>query len=113
VSKITISICKVYKNTGRFRFHRKKTKPSWKHYFLSDDYTDEYTFGTEWISNIKAMILKRKVHRIRKYLCTEFVLVTIVAVFIQKEKLPNAQFVIIIVAHQSKIHPINNHKQVI
>ncbi len=61
----------MYRNTGRFRFHRKKTKPAWKHYFLSDDYTDEYTFGTEWISNIKAMILKRKVYKVRKYLCTE------------------------------------------
>jgi len=71
VSKITLSVCKVYKNTGRFRFHRKKTKPSWKHYFLSDDYTDEYTFGTEWISNIKAMILKRNVYKIRKYICLE------------------------------------------
>jgi len=71
VTKITLSVCKVYKNTGRFRIHRKKTKPAWKHYFLSDDYTDEYTFGTEWVSAIKAMILKLNVHKVRKAICLE------------------------------------------
>jgi len=37
VSKITFSVCKVYKNTGRFRFHRKKIKPA----FCPDDEEDE------------------------------------------------------------------------
>jgi len=68
VSKITLSVCKVYRNTGSFRFHRKKTMKHWKHYFI--DLEDE-KFGTEWISAFKAMILKRKVYKIRKYLCTE------------------------------------------
>jgi len=68
VSKITLSVCRVYKNTGSFRFHRKKTKKHWKHYFID---LDNEVFGTEWISSIKAMILKRKVYKIRKYLCTE------------------------------------------
>jgi len=40
--KITLAVSKCYKNEGRFRFHRKKTKQSWKHFFLSDDYTEEY-----------------------------------------------------------------------
>ena len=71
MGKITLSVCKVYKNTGRFRFHRKKTKPAWKHFFLSDDYTDEFTFGTEWISAIKAMILKRHVYIARRSYCFE------------------------------------------
>ncbi len=71
MTKITLAVCKVYKNTGRFRFHRKKTKQAWKHYFLSDDYTDEYTFGTEWVSSFKAGILKLKVHKIRKFICPE------------------------------------------
>ncbi len=42
-------MCKAYKNSGRFRFHRKKTKQAWKHYFI--DLEDE-KFGTEWISSI-------------------------------------------------------------
>jgi len=71
VSKITIAVCKVYRNTGRFRFHRKKTKKAWKHYFLSDDYTDELTFGTEWVNSITAKFLKLKKHHKRYYICTE------------------------------------------
>jgi len=69
VSKVTISVCKVYKNTGRFRFHRKKTKPAWKHYFLSDDYTDEYTFGTEWVDSVTAQFLKLKKRHKRMCIC--------------------------------------------
>ena len=69
--KITLSVCKVYKNTGRFRFHRKKTKPAWKHYFLSNDYTDEYTFDTEWVSSIRARILKLNIWKKRKAYCFE------------------------------------------
>jgi len=61
----------VYRNTGRFRFHRKKTKPAWKQYFLSDDYTDEYTFGTEWVDSVKAQFLKLKKWHLRKFLCPE------------------------------------------
>jgi len=68
VTKITLSVCRVYKNTGSFRFHRKKTKKHWKHYFI--DLEDE-TFGTEWISSIKAMILKLNVYKVRKAYCFE------------------------------------------
>ena len=71
MGKITISVCKAYKNSGRFRFHRKKTKPAWKHYFLSDDYTDEYTFGTEWVDSIKAQFLKLKKWHKRYFVCPE------------------------------------------
>jgi len=70
VTKITISISKVYKNSGSFRFHRKKTKKGWKHYFLSDDYTDEYTFGTEWVDSVKAQFLKLKKHHKRLCICS-------------------------------------------
>ncbi len=66
MTKITLSVCKVFKNTGSFRFHRKKTKKHWKHYFI--DLEDE-TFGTEWISNIKAMILKLKKRHKRMCIC--------------------------------------------
>jgi len=59
----------VYKNSGSFRFHRKKTKPAWKHYFLSDDYTDEFTFGTEWVDSITAQFLKLKKRHKRYFIC--------------------------------------------
>jgi len=71
VSKITIGVSKVYKNSGLFRSHRKKTKPAWKHYFISDDYTDEYTFGTEWVDAITAQFLKLKKWHLRKFICEE------------------------------------------
>jgi len=69
MTKITISVCRVYKNTGSFRFHRKKTKKHWKHYFLSDDYTDEFTFGTEWVDSVKAKFLKLKKRYKRYFVC--------------------------------------------
>ena len=71
MTKITLSVCKVYKNTGRLRFHRKKTKPAWKHYFLSDDWTDKMTFGTEWVDSITAQFLKLKKWHLRKFICEE------------------------------------------
>jgi len=71
VSKITLSVCKVYRNTGRFRFHRKKTKKGWKHYFLSDDYTDKLTFNTEWVDSVTAQFLKLKKWHLRKFICEE------------------------------------------
>jgi len=71
VTKITISVCKVYSNTGKLRFHRKKTKKGWKHYFLSDDWTEKYTFGTEWVDSVKAQFLKLKKWHKRKFICPE------------------------------------------
>jgi len=71
MTKITISVSKVYRNTGRFRFHRKNTKPAWKHYFLSDDYTEKYTFGTEWVDAVTAQFLKLKKWHLRKFICTQ------------------------------------------
>ena len=38
---------------------------------MSDDYTDEYTFGTEWVSKFKAMRLKLNVYKKRKFICPE------------------------------------------
>jgi len=71
MGKITISVCKAYKNSGRFRFHRKNTKPAWKHYFLEENEPDEYTFGTEWVDAITAQFLKLKKWHLRKFLCPE------------------------------------------
>jgi len=61
MSKVTIGVYKAYKNSGNLRFHKKGTKKSWKHYFVEvDDYDeDEYSFGSEWVSAFKAVILKK------------------------------------------------------
>lgn len=67
MTKITIGVYKSYRNSGR-RNHRNKTKKSWCHYFINS--IDE-KFGSEWISPIKARILKHKVHKIRKFICPE------------------------------------------
>ena len=71
MTKITLSVSKVYKNSGRFRFHRKKTKKAWKHCFMSDDYTDELTFGTEWVDSVTAQFLKLKRLYKRNFYCFE------------------------------------------
>jgi len=67
MTKITIGVYKSFKNSGK-RNHRDKTKKPWCHYFI--DSHDE-KFGTQYVSSIKAMILKRKVHKIRKFICEE------------------------------------------
>jgi len=68
MTKITLAVCKVFKNSGSLRSHRKKTKKHWKHYFLE---TENWKFGTEWVNSTKAQFLKlRKHHRI-KYICLE------------------------------------------
>ena len=71
MSKITLAVSKCYKNTGRFRFHRKKTKHAWKHFFLSNDYTEKYEFGTEWVDSVSAQFLKLKKWHLRKFICVE------------------------------------------
>jgi len=71
MTKITLAVSKVYKNSGRFRLHRKKTKKAWKHCFMSDDYTDELTFGIEWVDTITAQFLKLKKWHLRKFICPE------------------------------------------
>ena len=68
MTKITLSICKVFKNSGSLRFHRKKTPKHWKHFFID---SDDGEFSTEWVNSIKARILKLKVHKIRKFICPE------------------------------------------
>jgi len=68
VTKITLSVCRVYKNTGSLRFHRKKTKQAWKHYFV-DDETGDWKFGTEWVDSVKAQFLKLKIRHKRLSIC--------------------------------------------
>jgi len=71
VTKITLAVSKVYKNTGRLRSHRKNTKKGWKHCFMSDDYTDKLTFGTEWVDSVTAQFLKLRKWHLRKFICPE------------------------------------------
>jgi len=73
MTKVTIGVYKAFKNGGRFRFHRNKTKKHWKHYFIEvDDYDeDEYSFGSEWVSAFKAVILKRKQVYKKTFYCTD------------------------------------------
>ena len=71
MTKITLAVSKCFKNTGRYRSHRKKTKKAWKHCFMSDDYTDKLTFGTEWVDSITAQFLKLKKWHLKKFLCPE------------------------------------------
>jgi len=69
MTKITLSVSKVYKNTGSFRFHRKKTSKHWKHYFL-DDETGDWKFNTEWVDSVKAQFLKLKKRHKRLNICS-------------------------------------------
>jgi len=69
MTKITLAVCKVYKNTGRFRRHRKNTKPAWKHYFLEEDEPDEWKFYTEWVDSITAQFLKLKRRHKKYFVC--------------------------------------------
>ncbi len=73
MTKVTIGVYKAFKNGGRFRFHRNKTKKHWKHYYIEvDDYDkDEYSFGSEWVSAFKAVILKRKQVYKKTFYCTD------------------------------------------
>jgi len=68
MTKITLAVCKVFKNSGSFRSHRDKTKKHWKHYFLD---LEEEKFKTEWVSTLQALILKRRVYKKRKFICPE------------------------------------------
>jgi len=56
MSKVTIGVYKAYKNSGNLRFHKANTKKYWKHYFIAidEDDEDDYYFGSEWVSALKA-----------------------------------------------------------
>ena len=73
MTKYTIGVYKAYKNSGNLRFHKKGTKKSWKHYFIEvDDYDeDEISFGSEWVSSIRAVFLKKKQLYKKQFICTD------------------------------------------
>jgi len=70
--KRTIGVYKSYRNSG-VRNHRMKTQKHWCHYFLEvDDYDeDDVSFGSEWVSSIKAMMLKRHIWKKKRFYCTD------------------------------------------
>jgi len=73
MTKITVGVYKTFKNAGNSRFHRKKTKKHWRHYFIEvdEDDEDDISFGTEWVSALKAVILKRKQLYKKQFYCTD------------------------------------------
>ena len=72
MEKITLSVCKVFRNTTRTRFHRKKTKPAWKHFFVTrEEPEDKWEFGTEWVDAITAQFLKLKKWKLRNFICED------------------------------------------
>ena len=72
MTRYTIGVYKTYKNAGNARFHRKETKKHGRHYFIDDEFDDgDTTFGSEWISALKAVVLKRKQLYKKQIYCTE------------------------------------------
>jgi len=73
MQKVTVGVYKAYKNSGSFRFPRANTKKHWKHYFIEIDEDDEndYSFGSEWVSALKAVVLKRKQLYKKTFWCDE------------------------------------------
>jgi len=49
MSKLTLSVSKVYKNGNNHKHH--SAKPHWRRYYYD---TDEEKFGAEYVSGIKA-----------------------------------------------------------
>ena len=73
MQKVTIGVYKAYKNSGNLRFPKAKTKKHYKHYFIEvdEDDEDDYSFGSEWVSALKAVVLKRKQLYKKTFVCTE------------------------------------------
>ena len=73
MQKITVGVYKSYKNSGNLRFHKANTKKYWKHYFIAidEDDEDDFYFGSEWVSALKAVILKRKQLYKKQFYCTD------------------------------------------
>ncbi len=66
MSKLTLSVSKVFKN-GKYHKHY-SAKPHWRRYYYD---TDEEKFGAEYVSSIKAIKLKLNIWRKRKFICPE------------------------------------------
>ena len=66
MSKLTLSVSRVYKN-GKYHKHY-SAKPHWRRYYYD---TGEEKFGAEYVSSIKAMTLKLNIWKKRKACCFE------------------------------------------
>ena len=73
MQKVTIGVYKAYKNSGNLRFPKANTKKHYKHFFIEidEDDQDDYSFKTEWVSALKAVVLKRKQLYKKQIYCTE------------------------------------------
>jgi len=73
MEKVTIGVYKAYKNSGNLRFPKANTKKHWKHYFIEvdEDDEDDYSFRSEWVSALKAVVLKRKQLYKKTFYCTD------------------------------------------
>ena len=73
MTKVTVGVYKSYKNAGNLRFPKANTKKHWKHYFIEIDEDDEenYAFRSEWVSSLKAVVLKRKQLYKKQFYCTD------------------------------------------
>ena len=72
MTKLTLSVCKSFKNSGRYSIHKENTSKHWKHYFIEDYFDeDEISFGSEWVSSIKAVFLKRQQLYKRQFICPD------------------------------------------
>ena len=66
MSKLTLSVSKVYKNGNNHKHHC--AKKHWRRYYF-DTYDEK--FGAEYVSGIKAMKLKLNIWKRRKAYCFE------------------------------------------
>ena len=72
MTKLTLSVCKAYKNSGRFRIHKENTSKHWKHYFIEDYFNDgDWKFSSEWVSSLRVPFLKRKQLYKKQFVCEE------------------------------------------
>ena len=70
MQKITVGVYKSYKTSGNLRFPKANTKKHWKHYYIDIDEDATY-FGSEWVSALKAVVLKRKQLYKKQFYCTD------------------------------------------
>ena len=70
MQKITVGVYKSYKTSGNLRFPKANTKKHWKHYYIEIDEDATY-FGSEWVSALKAVVLKRKQLYKKTFWCHE------------------------------------------
>ena len=73
MTKVTVGVYKSYKNAGNLRFPKTNTKKHWKHFFVEvdEDNENEYSFGSEQVSALKAVVLKRKQLYKKQFYCTD------------------------------------------